>query len=310
MRNFRSYRRAKIKFSSGINGIIGRPQSGKTNVVRALKLIASNRPPGLKFVRKRNLKQSATVEIKVDESKLPIVISKGKKTFYSVGSERFEKFGQNVPELVSNVLNLSDINFHEQLESPFLITSKASVISQAINDVTGIDNFDFWIDRVNQKIRELKAEKNVQQKILDESVAALSKFEEMQKFQKIISDLKRNRKRIGILSKRFEKLGEISARIKDLRIRKEKELDTLRLGPTIKNIKEARAQSLVLEKILETIKKTIRLRDELNKKITDYGVISRRFIRQLKKAGLCPTCFGSITEEAIERIKNEIWLAK
>ena len=306
MQDFRSYKKAKIIFSKGLNGIVGKPQSGKTNIIRALKLITFNRPPGLKFVRKRNELQSARIEVKVDACATPVVLSKGKSTFYAIGDQRFEKFKQQVPEKIVEALNLSEINFHEQLASPFLITSKASEVSQAINDVTGINNFDIWIDRVNQKTRELKLEKKIRQKELDAADSELSKLKGLQAVENTVIELKANRKKINALTEKLDQLKEISAVIKDLETRKGRERDILRLRPIIEQMLQIRKAVAELEQKQVLMKEAMASKKRLAQQKMEFKIMGQEFIDILKKIKRCPTCFGPITKQVIGRIRNEV----
>ena len=44
IKNFKSHRKSIMAFSSGINAIIGSPNHGKTNIIRALLWWFNNRP--------------------------------------------------------------------------------------------------------------------------------------------------------------------------------------------------------------------------------------------------------------------------
>lgn len=304
MQNFRSYKIGKLELCAGINGIIGSPQSGKTNIIRAIKLLAFNRPSGFKFVRNRSSKLSACIKIKVDNYRRPIVMRKGiRKTFYRIGSEKFEKFGKSVPEKISEILNLSEINFHEQLESPFLITSKPSEVSQAINEVTGITDFDSWIDIVNDKIRQLKRNQFFAETARADAKKALQTLAGLKGAEKTFKRIKEVEKELSEKSRRYEFASEKLAFIRDLkeRISKDKKITSLE-----KDLVEAKKINERIEKIQKIYL--------LKKALLEIKAIHSRalkefisFIRIIKK---CPTCFGKISRINIARIKNEFSLDK
>src|SRR3972149_6012740 len=49
VKNFQSHRDSLIKFSPGVNVLVGDPQNGKTAILRALNLVRTNRPSGFRF---------------------------------------------------------------------------------------------------------------------------------------------------------------------------------------------------------------------------------------------------------------------
>jgi DNA repair protein SbcC/Rad50 len=302
--NYKSHKETKIKFSPGITGIIGQPSSGKTNIIRALRLLTFNRPGGILFVRNRVKNRSARIEVKLIETDSTIIMQKGIKTFYQIDDEVFEKFGKDVPEKIQAALNLSNINFHGQLDDPFLVTSKPSAISQSINQMTGMDQFDIWINKTNEKIRKLKTAKIESEIELEKNKIEFQKLCGLDEIEPLVARLKRIRKKNDLLIARYERAGEIIAIIKDLEAKIKKESQIFKLNPALKKI------DALEEKILNLFKKKD-LIDELHRWIKylktakkHYNELVSEYIETIKEAGICPTCLSKVGPDTIKKILN------
>jgi AAA15 family ATPase/GTPase len=70
IKNFQSHNRTVLKLHEGINGIIGRPNSGKTAIIRAILLLKNNRPSGFAYHNKLVTSLKTEVHIKPNNSPL------------------------------------------------------------------------------------------------------------------------------------------------------------------------------------------------------------------------------------------------
>jgi DNA repair exonuclease SbcCD ATPase subunit len=302
--NYKSHKETKVKFGPGINGIIGQPSSGKTNIIRALRLVTFNRPGGIKFVRNRAKHRSARIEVELEPYDLTIIMEKGEKSFYQIGDEVFEKFGKDVPDKIQEVLNLSSINFHNQLDEPFLITSKPSAISQSINQMTGMDQFDIWIDKTNEKIRSLKTAKIEAEIEFEKNKIEFQKLHGLDEIEPLIARFKRVRKRNSLLTTRYERAAEIIAIIKDLESKVKKESQIFKLSPYLKKIDELEEKILNLFKKKDLITELKDWLKYLKDAKRNYNKLVEEYVETIKEAGVCPTCLSKVGPEMIKKILN------
>lgn len=304
--NYKSHKETKIKFSSRITGIIGQPSSGKTNIIRALRLLTFNRPGGILFVRNRVKHRSARIEVELVGADLTIIMEKGAKNFYQIGDEVFEKFGKDVPEKIKETLNLSNINFQGQLDDPFLVTAKPSVISQSINQMTGMDQFDIWIDKTNEKIRNLKTAKIEAEIELEKNKIEFKKLHGLDKIEPLIKRLKKVRKRNAFLIDQYERTAEIVAIIKDLESKIKKESQIFKLSPTLKKVDQLEEKILNLFKKKDLIDELRLWIKSLKKAKKHYNELVSDYVKTIKDAGVCPTCLSKIGPETIKKILNDM----
>lgn len=305
LQNFRSHKKTKIYLNKGITGIIGISQSGKTNIIRGLKLLAFNKPSGKRYIYRRKKNINATVEVELNNGTI-VSTTRGKENNYSINGEKYRKFGRSVPKEVQDVLNLSTINFQEQLDSPFLITSKPSEISKTINSMTGMNDVDDWIDEINKRTKEVSQELKTYEFKASEAEAILEQCENLPKAEKFLSRAKKIKKKIQKKENIFLRIEDNIEEYEMLNFGIKKNKKILDAEPIIdeaekvqKQLEEIRLKLEIIDRYLGDFK-SLTIETKKNQKlIQDY-------INLIKLKGYCPVCHEKIDKNAIKRIKNEV----
>lgn len=159
LENFQSHKNTTIKLapSGQLTVIVGPSDSGKTAIIRGLKLLAYNSPSGTDFIRVGAQSATATA-IMGDGTKVSRERSRGGINRYileseKLGKQRFEGFGIGNPPLeIQQALEIAPIdigdqsfnlNLSEQLDGPFLgnsvpVTAKAKVLGK----LSGVEEVD------------------------------------------------------------------------------------------------------------------------------------------------------------------------
>lgn len=204
IRNHKSHEDTLINFHKGVNVFFGLGQSGKTNIIRALKLVFTNRPRGGEYLshfagKKDNVDLnlitddghdiSLRKQIRIDKhGDYKVLLSE-----YKLNGESFES-GNEVPDEVVRALNISEINIHEQLDQPFLVTSSGGEVARTINRITKLEKVDEWLKKLTQKINAVNRDiSSVERRIgdADSDLEAFSDFDEtkelVRRYEKIIS---------------------------------------------------------------------------------------------------------------------------
>ena len=157
LHNFRSHENTILEFHPGVNVIYGLGQSGKTNIIRAINWVVRNRPSGFNMHSHFAQDEETSVELILDNG--IVNLSKtAKKIVYSiahVGS--YSYIGGSVPEPITQLLNINEINISNQLDTPFLITDSPGEVGKVINRITKIEQVDSWISKLTTKANATKA---------------------------------------------------------------------------------------------------------------------------------------------------------
>jgi exonuclease SbcC len=160
-RNFQTHKDVTFKFSPGINFIVGPSRKGKTVVRRALTWLKDNRPIGNKYVSfwdrddKKNPKTNHSVEISVDNKDDYYSISRikapdfnGYEVWNSESDDHgaplysFEAIGTDVPDEITKILNLSEVNIRKQWDQPFLLSESPGKVAEFFNKIIRLDIID------------------------------------------------------------------------------------------------------------------------------------------------------------------------
>ena len=158
IKNFQSHEHTKLDFHHGINVICGKSTSGKTAIIRALRWVCFNRPAGLRFLS--NFTENGTCEVILKKENGSVGLRKDSKgAEYTLdGSRHFSKLSTNLPDHVVETINLSEINFQDQLEQHFLITDTPGQVAATINKLTKIENVDEWVSGLTTDINSCTRE--------------------------------------------------------------------------------------------------------------------------------------------------------
>ena len=160
--NFLSHRDTTIDFHSGVNALIGISKSGKSSVMRALDWVFtnSNRPSwealqsywGGDILVETHWSNGNAISRGHDKDGNYYELN---KLCRANGSE-LRAVGQgSPPEDVVRALNLNEINFQGQMDSPFLLSSNPGEVAQLLNKVVHLDVIDRATSAANKKKFEL-----------------------------------------------------------------------------------------------------------------------------------------------------------
>jgi len=139
LKGFQSHKDSEINFSDGFNLIIGASNNGKSAILKAFEWIRTNRPLG-----KINAFDKDNISVFIDINGNVIERTKTEKStgFYRINNNDNQKYSVMkgiVPDVISNIMNLTDINVQSQLDQHFLILDTAGIVCSKINELTGLD---------------------------------------------------------------------------------------------------------------------------------------------------------------------------
>ena len=139
IRNFQAHSKLQVEFDSQCTTIIGPSDVGKSAIIRALRWVCTNKPDGQAFIKQGA--SGCSVQLFIDERK--IVRSRGKGTnSYKLDGHELKAFGTNVPDTISQIVNLSPVNFQQQHDAPFWFSLSAGQVSRELNAIVDLGMID------------------------------------------------------------------------------------------------------------------------------------------------------------------------
>lgn len=156
--NFQTHRKRLIRFDPAITTIRGPTDVGKSAVLRALRWLALNDTAGDEFVSWGADEAVAIIEMmnsyRGGSFDAKIVRRKGRENVYKLNGQIFKAFGAGkVPDVVAEVLALSEINFQRQHDKPFWLDDPAGEVSRQLNKVIDLSVIDTAMSNAARMVR-------------------------------------------------------------------------------------------------------------------------------------------------------------
>lgn len=172
--NFQSHEKTDIRFSPGVNIIVGSTDSGKSSILRALRMLVLNRPSGDAMRSWWGGETSVLVEF-VEGAVVERV--KGTAEIYRVNGQEFKAFRTNIPDEVQDTVNLNDDNFQNQLDPPFLLSNTAGEVASFFNRIAKIDKIDSSLKAVQSWLNQLIQQYRFKSDYIEEKQKELTTFD-------------------------------------------------------------------------------------------------------------------------------------
>lgn len=223
IQNFQGHEDTYIEFHPGVNVFIGQSDSGKSSVIRALEWVINNKPDGDAF--RSDWGGETLVTLEVDDHKVTRVKGKGERAnLYILDDQKFKAFNKGVPDEIQQVININEINWQGQFDSPFLLSRNAGEVARQLNQVSNLSIIDTAISNASMLIRnnhksiedDLSISDDLQEKI--DSYDYLEEFEnDLSKLEKKNHELENVRQKIVSIKYLIHDISETEIELKRIR---------------------------------------------------------------------------------------------
>ncbi len=279
--DFQSHEDTRIRFDPHVTVIVGASDVGKSAVLRALRWLMTNRPRGDAFVRDGT--NSTSVMLWLDGQKVSRFRGKTSNGYKLGQDDLFKAVSSDVPEPISNLLNVSDVNFQGQHDAPYWLSLTPGETAKRLNEIVDLEVIDRVHERIASRLRKVKTMMEVTAERLDEARRDLAALEDVPKMVEAMDALTDKRRGIESLSDSvddlsslLDKYGENERRMVDV--------------PDLSRLESMRADILSLTDDLESL-------TSLLKDIESAGIRLKKCQRELDSLetelddlGICPTC--------------------
>lgn len=266
--NFQSHKKTQIDFDPGVNVIVGRSDSGKSAVIRALYWALFNRPTGEDFIS--DWGGSAEVHLDFDDGQLARIRNKSFNG-YIIGEEEYKGFGQNVPEPISKFINMTRINFQHQMDSPFMLSWSPGDIGTFINNTVDLKVIDRAIHNIKVIIKSESKQINAIQFNIEDAQEQLEDFKDIEEIDSILVSLEKKQERIDCLSNKCGDLEELIEDIEDVEKRLEKASEVLKAQRSVEHLCSIQEEVDKLESVARTLQSLLSAIINLENSIDRYS---------------------------------------
>ena len=229
IKNFRSYKEAKIDFHPGLNIIVGPNDSGKSNILRVIDWIVNNSPDGDDYISNFGgdcLAELTTGGKTVGRFRNAVFNKKeeiwraGTENIYTLSGEPepFRAFGRKkLPEIIKQHLNISDLNIGFQLDGPFLLGKSPADVARFYNGLVNLDIIDRSISNIATVLRKEKGELKVVEAIVESKTEELKKYAWLNDAEKGIKKLEKTENYLKHLNSKWSALAGLIEKLKNLK---------------------------------------------------------------------------------------------
>jgi len=235
LKNFMSWEDIEVELSPGINVFCGVSDKGKSVFVNALEWLRTGRPLGFEFasdwIKKKNkkgdvaLKGTCEVSIKLTEGiEITRAIGKGINEYrISTLKDPLRAFNKQVPDEVTDILNMSDINIQSQDNPYFIFAQSAPEIGRQLNQIASLSDIDLAFKNADTSVRALNARIKQDEGTLLSAIGELEEFEwldeaeeQLIKVEKISTQLQTIRNEEHALRTAWNKIVELNKKATEL----------------------------------------------------------------------------------------------
>lgn len=210
VRNFQKHSKLKIEFDPRITVLSGRSDLGKSSILRALRWCIFNRPQGEQFVSWGS-EDGTKVTVKVDGKTVTRERTNGENV-YRTGGQEYKALRGEVPEAVTNLFNVSDAGFSDQIDPPFWFKKTPGQVSQELNAIVNLDLIDRTMAGVAAELRKGRAAAAV-------TAERLAKAKESSERLAWVDEANAGLERVEDAGRLLEETREKRSRIADLVLR-------------------------------------------------------------------------------------------
>ncbi len=259
IQNVQSHEDSVLDFVPGVNVITGVTDSGKSAIMKSLRLVIENKPTGEDFISHWADEMKITLE--VDEGE--VIREKGKKNRYRLivpGRDEmvFEGFGTEVPSEIAKLLNIQSINFQSQIDNHFLLSSTAGEVAKHFNRVAQLDMIDVSQAYIRSQINRIERDVENKKTQLKDYREQLQRFEGLDKLEMTLEVLED-------MENRRNKLSRDKSRLTQMLIRLDRVEERIKYEGAIIRFENRVDKLLNIREQLQTLKRKQRqLRNDLN----------------------------------------------
>ncbi len=297
IQNYQSHKKSKLEFSEGINSIVGISDSGKTALLRALYWDIYNRPLGNDDISDWNKdKDSEPIKstyVRVTNDKGIIERRRGKiksnddwKKFNGYilnGRDYLEAIGTSVPDEVSKLFNIDEVNFQGQFDPSFLLSNSAGEVARFFNSTIRLDLIDKILSNADGKRLETNKEKKRLEIEQNDIAKEIKKFDWLDNAEKLVNKVISLDDKIVSNENNYEKLSMLLEEYQESLYIISSQEEILSAVPIVNKINE--------------------MQESLEQKIERYGRLQNLYSEWVEQNSIIGTADFSIAEELIEKIE-------
>jgi hypothetical protein len=250
-----------------------------------------NQPDGYRFISWDHA--VCQVRGKVGGHKVTRARGKGENT-YKLDKREYKAFGRGqVPDDIASLLNLSDVNFQRQHDSPYWFMQSAGEVAKELNSIVNLDQIDRSHAYLASELRKVRSIKEVVEGRLEEAKAKAESLQwteqadtELREIEQLQDSMSADVQECSVLRGLLENVSSLTQRLQDA---VQRQTDRLALTQAVRELCGERERVEGLRGMLERMSTL-----EKSKWSRKQSVEILKGEIKDKVGGLCPVCKGPL----------------
>lgn len=317
VKNFRSQESAELIFSPGVNVIVGDPDQGKTNLLRAIYWVLTNRPLGFRFHSTFAKSQETEVELSfIEGGSIALKKTKSNSTyaakFPGSSPKEYTALKADVPVEVEKISQIGEVNIQEQLDGPFMVGSSPSEAARIVSRITRLEKADRWVSALTTYVNTVSRDKKKIEVQIDEKELSLKKLPDLDEMEEEISALEDLSSSYDRLVSDIDSLSELIGRLSEFRHIKEEEEDIKQAEAEIASMLLMAKDLIELEEETDSLIRDIQALENLTETSRNFRKTFKtelgefeRFVDRLDSCPFCRFCKTDIHKHSLDEMLKE-----
>ncbi|RLA02451.1 MAG: hypothetical protein DRQ42_00605 [Gammaproteobacteria bacterium] len=212
LNNFRTHKDTLLQFDKGVNIVQGQSDSGKSNIIRALRWALLNSPAKGDFSHWKG-GDDVLATVGFTEGTFVERTRSKKDNGYNLPTTELRAIRSDLPTEVSAITRLSEINIQGQYDQFYLLQDSPGKVAKELNEAAGLGSIDNSIGQVNAIIKHTTKSKDSAQLSLKEVSFDLNKYDGLDKMESKILEVEKLYQDRKSLHANKELLTEIATQV-------------------------------------------------------------------------------------------------
>lgn len=274
IKNFQSHKDTTIEFHEGVNAVVGLSDSGKSALYKALKWCITNKPAGDSF---RRYDTTYTGVMLSFSDGISVLREKNKKdntyvVYQDDNEQEYKAFKSDIPADVANALNIGQLNYQNQIDTPFLLGDSSSDVAKTLNQIVKLDEIDISQSNIRKKLLNQQSEKKRHLSNISVAEEKLKEFDDLDALEETVEEHEAILTELGELEQYEEGLVKIvnNYKIYNNELQEFKDIDKMYElhDATLSVFNEVNALSSTYNNIVDKLEQI----DEANESVVEYDV--------------------------------------
>jgi DNA repair exonuclease SbcCD ATPase subunit len=185
--NIQGHKDSELEFAPGVNVIKGQSRAGKSSVMRAFKLCLFNKPRGDSYLCRQADDNKMSVTVGFDNGWVCRERTPSANK-YILPEVDLAAIGTGVPEEVTAITNITELNFQGQHDRYFLLQDSPGEVGRRLNEFVNLSVIDTVLKNINSIVRAAHADTSTCETAMEDTERQLAAYADVDSAELLIKE--------------------------------------------------------------------------------------------------------------------------